>query len=100
MPDVHRHAGHQYPDVRHPDRELRFSGPTAVSLATAAFFGVGVYTSAILGSVLPLPLVILAAALALSAGALVGGLTLRLKGGTSPSSPSDWLAIKPPAPVV
>lgn len=59
-----------------------FSGPTGyVSLATAAFFGVGIYTSAILGGLLPLPLVILAAALATFILAwLVGGLTLRLKG--------------------
>jgi hypothetical protein len=36
-----------------------FSGPTGyISLAPAAFFGIGVYTSAILGLVLPLPVVI------------------------------------------
>jgi branched-chain amino acid transport system permease protein len=36
-----------------------FSGPTGyISLAAAAFFGVGIYTSAILGRALPLPLVI------------------------------------------
>jgi branched-chain amino acid transport system permease protein len=59
-----------------------FSAPTGyMSLATAAFFGVGIYTSAILGGQLPLPLVILVAALAsFVLAALVGGLTLRLKG--------------------
>ncbi|NIP50483.1 MAG: hypothetical protein GWN81_00540, partial [Phycisphaerae bacterium] len=36
-----------------------FSGPTRyISLASAAFFGVGVYVSAMLGQVLPLPVVI------------------------------------------
>jgi branched-chain amino acid transport system permease protein len=59
-----------------------FSAPTGyISLATAAFFGVGIYTSAILGGQLPLPLVILTAALAsFVLAALVGALTLRLKG--------------------
>jgi branched-chain amino acid transport system permease protein len=59
-----------------------FSAPTGyISLATAAFFGVGVYTSAILGGQLPLPLVILtAAAASFVLAALVGALTLRLKG--------------------
>lgn len=59
-----------------------FSGPTGyISLATAAFFGVGIYTSAILGTKLPLPIVILIGALASSCLALlVGALTLRLKG--------------------
>ncbi|CAB1065756.1 hypothetical protein D1BOALGB6SA_10555 [Olavius sp. associated proteobacterium Delta 1] len=59
-----------------------FSGPTGyISLAAAAFFGVGVYTSAILGLVLPLPAVIVMGGL-ISAGLalLVGSLTLRLKG--------------------
>jgi branched-chain amino acid transport system permease protein len=59
-----------------------FSGPTGyISLAAAAFFGVGVYTSAILGFVLPLPAVIVMGGL-VSAGLalLVGCLTLRLKG--------------------
>jgi len=59
-----------------------FSGPTGyISLAPAAFFGVGIYVSAILGAKLPLPALIcigglLSACLALLAGAL----TLRLKG--------------------
>src|SRR4030043_1869972 len=35
-----------------------FSGPTGyISLAPAAFFGVGIYTSAVLGKTLPLPMV-------------------------------------------
>ncbi len=59
-----------------------FSGPTGyISLASAAFFGAGIYTSAIFGMVLPFPLVILLGALVSSALALiVGALTLRLKG--------------------
>ena len=59
-----------------------FSGPTAyISLATAAFFGVGIYSAAILGFNMSLPVVVLIAGLASSGLALlVGGLTLRLKG--------------------
>jgi branched-chain amino acid transport system permease protein len=59
-----------------------FSGPTGyISLATAAFFGVGVYTSAILGFALPLPAVIVIGGLISACLALlVGMLTLRLKG--------------------
>jgi branched-chain amino acid transport system permease protein len=59
-----------------------FSGPTGyISLAPAAFFGVGVYTSAILGFALPLPVIIVAGGLFSSLLALiVGALTLRLKG--------------------
>ncbi|HUV74331.1 MAG TPA: branched-chain amino acid ABC transporter permease [Anaerolineae bacterium] len=59
-----------------------FSGPTGyISLAPAAFFGVGIYTSAILGTHLPLPLVIVFGGLASSCLALlVGALTLRLRG--------------------
>jgi branched-chain amino acid transport system permease protein len=59
-----------------------FSGPTGyVSLAPAAFFGVGIYTSAILGNVLPLPLVVSMGGLAsFCLALLVGALTLRLKG--------------------
>jgi len=59
-----------------------FSGPTGyVSLASAAFFGIGIYTSAILGSQLPLPVVILVGSLAsFCLALLVGALTLRLKG--------------------
>jgi branched-chain amino acid transport system permease protein len=59
-----------------------FSGPTGyISLAPAAFFGIGIYASAVLGKVLPLPVVILAAAAAAFLLALlVGALTLRLRG--------------------
>jgi branched-chain amino acid transport system permease protein len=59
-----------------------FSGPTGyISLASAAFFGVGIYTSAILGRALPLPLVIGIGALSsFCLAILVGAVTLRLKG--------------------
>jgi branched-chain amino acid transport system permease protein len=59
-----------------------FSGPTGyISLAPAAFFGVGIYTSAILGNQLPLPAAIIIGGLISSCLAiLVGALTLRLKG--------------------
>jgi branched-chain amino acid transport system permease protein len=59
-----------------------FSGPTGyISLAPAAFFGVGVYTSALLGFVLPLPAVIGIGGLAsFCLALLVGSLTLRLRG--------------------
>lgn len=59
-----------------------FSGPTRlVSLATAAFFGFGVYVSAILGEQLSFPLLLLASAAvsAIFAG-IVGFATLRLSG--------------------
>jgi branched-chain amino acid transport system permease protein len=59
-----------------------FSGPTRyISLASAAFFGVGVYTSAILGFALPLPAVIVIGGLVSFILALfIGFLTLRLRG--------------------
>jgi len=59
-----------------------FSGPTGyISLAPAAFFGVGIYTSAILGEAFPLPIVIAIGGLASFILALpVGALTLRLRG--------------------
>ena len=59
-----------------------FSGPTRyISLATAAFFGIGAYTVAVLGETLPWPLVLAAAAAIGVALALVVGLsTLRLAG--------------------
>jgi len=59
-----------------------FSGPTRyISLASAAFFGVGVYASAILGFVLPLPAVIVIGGLVSFCLALfIGLLTLRLRG--------------------
>ncbi|WP_225782289.1 branched-chain amino acid ABC transporter permease [Xenophilus sp. Marseille-Q4582] len=59
-----------------------FSGPTRyVSLATVAFFGLGAYTTAVLGESLPWPAV-LAVALGLGAvlALLVGLATLRLSG--------------------
>ena len=59
-----------------------FSGPTGyISLAPAAFFGVGVYASAILSSDLPLPMVIpIGGAASFILAYLVGSLTLRLRG--------------------
>jgi branched-chain amino acid transport system permease protein len=59
-----------------------FSGPTRyVSLATAAFFGIGAYTVAVLGEVLPWPLVLLTAgAIGAAVSLLVGFATLRLSG--------------------
>ena len=59
-----------------------FSAPTGyISLAPAAFFGVGIYTSAILGKELPVPAVILMGGLAsFCLALLVGALTLRLRG--------------------
>jgi branched-chain amino acid transport system permease protein len=59
-----------------------FSGTTRyVSLATVAFFGIGAYTVAVLGEVLPWPLVLLTAAvIGIAVAALVGLSTLRLSG--------------------
>jgi branched-chain amino acid transport system permease protein len=59
-----------------------FSGPTGyMSLATAAFFGVGIYTAAFLGEMLPLPVFIFAGGLiSFIVAFLVGALTLRLRG--------------------
>ena len=59
-----------------------FSGPTRyISLASAAFFGVGAYVSAVIGQVLSLPLVIATGGLVSFTLALfIGLLTLRLKG--------------------
>jgi branched-chain amino acid transport system permease protein len=59
-----------------------FSGPTHyISLATAAFFGIGAYTTAVLTDFMPWPLVLLAAALVGVAVSLIVGLsTLRLSG--------------------
>ena len=59
-----------------------FSSPTGyISLAPAAFFGVGVYTSAILGQALPLPVVIgMGGLTSFILALLVGLLTLRLRG--------------------
>jgi len=59
-----------------------FSGPTGyISLAPAAFFGVGVYASALIGFKLPLPVIIIVGGLAsFILALLVGALTLRLRG--------------------
>jgi branched-chain amino acid transport system permease protein len=63
-----------------------FSGPSGyLSLASAAFFGIGIYTSAILlptkGAALPVLLVVfIAGAISFVVAVLVGALTLRLKG--------------------
>jgi branched-chain amino acid transport system permease protein len=59
-----------------------FSGPTRyVSLATTAFFGVGAYTVAVLGELLPWPLVLLiAATIGALMAVIVGISTLRLSG--------------------
>jgi branched-chain amino acid transport system permease protein len=59
-----------------------FSGTTRyVSLATVAFFGIGAYTVAVLGEVLPWPVVLLTAtAIGIAVAVLVGLSTLRLSG--------------------
>jgi branched-chain amino acid transport system permease protein len=59
-----------------------FSGPTRyISLASAAFFGVGVYTVAILGKALPIGVVIIIGGLLSFILALfIGVITLRLRG--------------------
>lgn len=59
-----------------------FCGPTGyISLATATFFGIGIYVSALLSEVLPYPVVILCGGLAsLVFGVLVGLICLRLSG--------------------
>ena len=59
-----------------------FSSPTGyVSLAPAAFLGVGIYTSALLGRTFPLPVVIGMGGLAsFCLALLIGALTLRLRG--------------------
>ncbi len=59
-----------------------FSGPTHyISLASAAFFGTGIYTSALLGKILPLPAVVISGGLASFLLAIfIGLLTLRLRG--------------------
>jgi branched-chain amino acid transport system permease protein len=61
---------------------VMFCGPTRyISLATATFFGVGMYTSAILGEQMPFPLVVACGGLAsFLIGLLVGLICLRLKG--------------------
>lgn len=59
-----------------------FSGFTGyISLATAAFFGVGIYTAALVGNAFPLPLMLLLGGVASFVLALiVGAITLRLRG--------------------
>lgn len=59
-----------------------FSGPTHyISLATAAFFGVGVYVSAIWGQILPLPVLAgIGGLVSFLLAFFIGLLTLRLKG--------------------
>ena len=59
-----------------------FSGPTRhISLATVAFFGIGAYTVAVLGEMLPWPVVLATAGVIGVAVALLVGLsTLRLSG--------------------
>jgi len=59
-----------------------FSGPTGyISLAPAAFFGVGVYATAVIGKALPFVVVVaIGGAASFCLALLVGALTLRLKG--------------------
>ena len=59
-----------------------FSGPTQyISIATAAFFGIGIYTSALAGELMPFPLVVcLGGVVSFILALLVGLSTLRLKG--------------------
>jgi len=59
-----------------------FSGPSRyLSLATGAFFGAGVYTTALIGARLAWPLPVLAGGAVAAAMAIcVGGLALRLRG--------------------
>jgi len=59
-----------------------FSGTTGyMSLASAAFFGIGVYTTAVLGETLPLPVVIgLGGLISLLVAVLIGLACMRLKG--------------------
>jgi branched-chain amino acid transport system permease protein len=59
-----------------------FSGPTKyISLAHAAFFGIGIYTTAILGGQVPIPILILLGGVsAFVVAVIMGSLTLRLRG--------------------
>lgn len=59
-----------------------FSGPTGyISLASAAFFGIGIYTMAILGEPLPLlTVVVIGGLVSFILALIVGALTLRLRG--------------------
>jgi len=59
-----------------------FSGPTGyISLAPAAFFGVGIYMTAIIGKAIPFAVVVtIGGAASFCLAILVGALTLRLRG--------------------
>lgn len=59
-----------------------FSGTTGyTSLATAAFYGVGLYTAAKLGGVLPVPLMVICGGIfSFIVAVFIGAITLRLKG--------------------
>ncbi len=59
-----------------------FSGPSGyIALSTAAFFGLGIYVSALFGESLPLPvLMIFAGAISFVIAAIIGVITLRLRG--------------------
>jgi branched-chain amino acid transport system permease protein len=59
-----------------------FSTPTGyISLASAAFYGVGIYTSAFLGEYLPLPVtMVLGGIISFGLAFLIGAITLRLRG--------------------
>jgi branched-chain amino acid transport system permease protein len=61
---------------------VMFSGPTGyISLAPAAFFGFGIYTTAIIGEAMPFAVVVLiGGAASFCLALLVGALTLRLRG--------------------
>ena len=61
---------------------VMFSAPTGyISLAPAAFFGFGIYTTAIIGEAIPFVLVVfLGGASSFCLALLVGALTLRLRG--------------------
>jgi branched-chain amino acid transport system permease protein len=61
---------------------VMFSGPTGyISLAPAAFFGFGIYTTAIIGEAAPFTVVVLTGgAASFCLALLVGALTLRLRG--------------------
>ena len=61
---------------------VMFSAPTGyISLAPAAFFGVGIYVTAIIGKAIPFALVVfIGGAASFCLALLVGALTLRLRG--------------------
>jgi branched-chain amino acid transport system permease protein len=61
---------------------VMFCAPTRyMSLATATFFGVGMYTSAVLGEILPFPVVVVCGGLiSFLIGLLTGFICLRLRG--------------------